>query len=187
MIAPNEQIAGRARTPMAGVETMCAEFDDQATKLETQIAALESDLEEVKAKHLPILKRQAAVVARREAELTAAIEANPGLFVKPRTVTLHGIKAGFSSSVGKVAFDDSDTVVRLIRRLRKDDAELFIHKKEEPNKAALKTLTTDELARLGCRIEGAGDVVTVKRVAGDVEKLIKKLIEKMVEAMIDQK
>ena len=34
------------------------------------------------------------------------------------------------------------------------------------------------------RIEDAGDVVVLKRVAGDVEKLVNKLIEKMVSAMV---
>lgn len=184
MIAPHESLAGRTIAPLAGIEILCSRFDAESAELEQLITALETDLEAVKAKHLAGLKRQASVVARREAELTGAVEANPGLFIKPRTLTLHGIKAGYTSSVGKLAFDDADTTVSLIRRFRKDDADTFIRTFEEPNKDALKTLDAADLARLGCRIEGAGDVVICKRVAGDVEKLIKKLIEKLVEAMV---
>lgn len=184
MIATTESLAGRTGTPLAGIESLCARFDDEAATLEKLIAELEDDLEAVKQKHLAGLKRQAGVVARREAELTAAVEASPGAFEKPRTLTLHGVKCGYTSSPGRLAFDDATTVLAMIRKFHKDDVETFIRTNPEPNKDALKTLDATALARLGCRIEGAGDVVLVKRVAGDVEKLIKKLIEKLVEAMV---
>jgi len=175
-----------AAGPLAGIEILCAEFDEQSGKLEARIADLENDLEAVKQKHLVTLKRQAAVVARRQAELESAVEAAPGLFVKPRSYTLHGIKIGLSYTEGKLEFDDPETVVKLIKKFCKDDAATFIRTKEEPNKEALWTLEARELAALGCRIEGAGDQVLCKRMAGDVEKLIKKLIEKLVEAMVSQ-
>lgn len=187
MIANIDSGGGRpAATPLAGIESLCAEFDTQSALLETLISALETDLETVKQKHLAALKRQAAVVARRQAELESAIEAAPGLFVKPRSFTLHGIKVGLMWSEGKLVFDDADTVVKLIKKYRKEDAATFIRTKEEPNKDALWTLQPKELAGLGCRIEGEGDSVVCKRVAGDVEKLIKKLIEKLVEAMVSE-
>jgi len=184
MIATLDPVAGRAATPLADIENLCARFEDEAAALEILIAELEADLETVKQKHIAGLKRQAGVVARREAELTATVEANPGLFEKPRTIILHGIKCGFTSSIGKLVFDDAETVLKLIRRFRKEDAETFIRSTPEPNKDALKTLEAAELARLGCRIEGAGDVVIVRRVAGDVEKLLKKMMEKLVETML---
>jgi hypothetical protein len=185
MIAPNEQIAGREKN-LSGIETLCRDFDAESAKLEEMIGSLEADLDEVKNRHLAALKRQAGVVARREAELTSAIEAAPSLFVKPRTATMHGVKVGLSSSVGKLAFDDEDTVVGLIKRHFGVDSDLYIHTTEKPNKDALKTLSIGQLAKLGCRIDGAGDVVVCKRVAGDVEKLINKLIEKLVEAMVGE-
>jgi hypothetical protein len=187
MIAQTESLAGRAgNTPLAGIESLCAEFDEQSAKLESLITDLESDLEAVKQKHLGALKRQAAVVARRQAELESAIEAAPALFIKPRSFTLHGIKVGLTYTEGKLVFDDAETVVKLIKKFRKEDAATFIRTKEEPNKDALWTLDKKDLAALGCRIEDTGDVVVCKRVAGDVEKLIKKLIEKLVEAMVSQ-
>ena len=88
-------------------------------------------------------------------------------------------------SSGSLQFDDEETVISLIKKYRKDDADTLIRKTEAVNKDALRTLTAVELAKLGCKIEGAGDVVVLKRVAGDVEKLINKLITKLVEAMVD--
>ena len=186
-IDPTASRPGQAlASPLAGLEILCARYDEESTQLESLIAALEADLEAVKQKHLGALKRQASVVARREAELQSAIEANGSLFVKPRSVTLHGIKVGLTYSKGCLEFDDADTVIRLIKKLHKAEADTFIRTKEEPNKEALWTLSVDQLAQLGCRIEGVGDQVICKRVAGDVEKLIKKLIEKLVEAMVNQ-
>ena len=179
-----EQVAGRQVT-LAQIETGCERYEKGSAVLEQLIADLEVDLEAVKQKHLRAIKKQAAEVAHLEAELQSLIESAPGLFVKPRTVTVHGVKVGYTLSAGRLEFDDEETVISLIKKFRKEDAELFIRKTEEVNKDALKTLTAEELKKLGCKIEGAGDVVVLKRVAGEVEKLINKLIAKLVEAMVE--
>lgn len=169
------------------IETLCANYDGECATLEEQIAALEADLEAVKQKHLRGLKKQAAVVAVAEAELHGAVESAPQLFVKPRTLTVHGVKVGFTSSVGKLTWEcEDETVIAAIRRIYGRSAGDYIRTKEEPNKDAIKLLPAEELKKIGCAIEGAGDVVICKRVAGDVEKLVNKLIEKLVEAMVDK-
>ncbi len=165
------------------LDNQTRDYEAECVRLEDFIAALESDLESVKRKHLTGLKRQAGVVASREAELQVAIEASPGCFIKPRTFTLNGIKIGFTLSVGSINWDDDAQVVALIKKLRPEEIATLIRCTEEPNKNALKSLTEADLKKLGCRIEGAGDVVVLKRVAGDVEKLVNKLIEKLVAAM----
>lgn len=166
------------------IESLCKQYDEESVVLEEMIASLESDLAEVKQKHLAPLKQQARVVARREAALHSAIEAAPELFQRPRTATLHGIKVGFTLSAGRLVFDDADTVVKLIKKHFSEDVDIYVRKYEEPNKDLLKSLSIEDLTRLGCRIEGVGDVVVLKRVAGDVEKLINKLIDRLVEAMV---
>lgn len=168
---------------LGDIEKLADCFNESATRLEEGIAALEADLEKVKQKYLGSLKKMAGIVAGCEAELRAAVEANPGLFEKPRTIVAHGIKFGFSVSEGRLVFDDADTVVALIKRWRPEDLGTLIRTKEEPDKDALKALDVAELKKIGCRIEGAGDQVLVKRTAGEVEALINKLIKKLVEAM----
>lgn len=184
MIANIDPVGGRAIS-FTDIEKLSRAYDEAAARLEESIAALEADLETAKQQHLRNIRRQAATVAAAEAELHSAVESAPDLFVKPRTVTVHGVKCGFVLSEGKLVFDDADSVLAAIRKYRKDDAESLIRTKSEPNKDSLKRLPAVELARLGCRIEGAGDQVLVKRVAGDVEKLIDKLIVKLVEAMVE--
>ena len=98
--------------------------------------------------------------------------------------SLHGTKIGYLNSVGSVTYADEARVVQLIGKHFPDRLEELVKTERTPRKDALRTLSGPELARLGCRIEGAGDLIVVKRVAGDVEKLINKLIEKLVTAMV---
>lgn len=186
-ISGNETAGNAGRTgsvSLGNIERLCAEYDREATQLESLISGLETDLSAAKAKHLPALKRQAAVVARLAADLHSLIETAPHLFTKPRTLTLHGIKVGYTVAEGRLVWDcEDETLLARIRAQYGKLAEDFIHTKLVPNKDALKALDAKSLAKLGCRIDGAGDVVVLKRVEGDVEKLINKLTEKLVEIM----
>ncbi|GEM_PF-663392 len=190
MISSTENLAGvlafnRARA-ITEMEPLCAAYDAQCIKLEEMIGDLESDLEAVKQKHLRGLKKQAGVVAACEAELYGAVEGSPRLFDKPRTMILHGTKIGFANSVGSVVIDDDAQTVKLAEKHFPDRFDELVKTECTPRKDALRTLSEKDLAKLGCRIEGCGPVVIVKRVAGDVEKLINKLIEKLVGAMVKE-
>lgn len=122
------------------LEKLCAGFEDTGATLEALLADFEKDLQEVKLKHLPALKRQAGVVARRQAELIKAVEAGAHLFEKRRTLTIHGIKVGFTHSNGKLTFNNPAAVVRAIKQFYGEAAGTYIHSSEEPDKDALKKL-----------------------------------------------
>ena len=184
MISTNEALGGSSRT-LNEIEPLCAGYDAECVKLEDMISHLEADLEAVKTKHLAALKRQARVVASREAELHSAVEASATLFNKPRTHVMHGTKVGMANTIGSVVFEDEAQVVKLVEKHFKARFDELVKTEHTPRKDALRQLTEAELAKLGCSVEGAGEVVVVKRVAGDVEKLINKLIEKLVSAMVD--
>lgn len=176
--------AGGTRTPLATIETLCSGYDAECAKLEEQIRALEKDLTEVRDRHMTRLKRQAGVVAAREAELLSTVAENPDVFERPRTLTIHGCKVGFTVCDGRVVWDDEETVLGLIHKRLPDQEDVLVRTTKAVNKDAVKQLPAVELARIGCRIEGAGDVPLVKRVGGEVEKLVRRLTDKMVEAMV---
>jgi hypothetical protein len=111
--------------------------------------------------------------------------AGTSMFVKPKTLTIHGVKVGYTTSQGKLVFEDEATVIKLLKKYHKDDIDWLIRTIEEVNMDGVKTLSAEALERLGCRIEGAGEKVLCKRVSGEVEKLINKLISKLVEAMVE--
>lgn len=159
----------------------------QSAKLDSLVAELESDLEEVKRRHLKRIKSQAGVVASAEAVLRSSVEANPELFRKPRTLTVSGIKFGYTTSDGRVTYTDADAVIRAIRRKFTDEvADGLIRTKEEPNKDAIKALSAEDRTAIGCTIEGAGEMVLVKRTAGEIDAMINKLMRTMVESMVEE-
>ena len=110
--------------------------------------------------------------------LRAKVDAHRDLFEKPKTWTLHGIKLGLQKGKGSLDWDDSDALVARIRKqFPEDEAALLIRVKEEPIADALKELDAKSLARLGVRVEETGEVVVVRAVDGDVEKLLKTLLK----------
>ena len=188
MIAPTEQIASGPAAKLSRsvkeLEPLCSAYDVECVELEIKIAQLEADLEIVKQNHLPGLKRQAATLASREADLFSAIENAPDLFLKPKTLIIAGTKIGFANSIGAVEFEDEDFVVSQVRKLLPERFETLVKTKYTPRKDSLRELDEKILGKLGCKVTGAGPVVVVKRVSGDVEKLINKLIEKLVGALV---
>lgn len=187
MIA-NIETTGGLEVSLGSIETACGRYDAAANELDTMIAELEQDLDDVRRKHLKRLKAQAGIVAAREAELRSQVEAKPELFVKPRTFILHGVKVGLTDSKGKLVWDIEDhELVALLKRKFKENDEWkdYVISKDVPSKEALRALDATALVKLGLRIEGAGDSIVVKRTAGDVEKMMDKLIEKMVSSMVE--
>src|SRR6185295_14068513 len=105
------------------------------------ISALEADLDAVKQKHLRQLKAQAGIVAACEAALHSAVENTPGLFQKPRTFILHGVKVGLTQSKGKLIWDmdDDELVAMLKRKFKADDLwQSYVIEKLSPSKEALR-------------------------------------------------
>lgn len=167
--------------------TFASILEAQSAKLDGLVAELEKDLEQVKRNHLRRIKAQAGVVASAEAVLRSAVEGNPELFIKPRTLTASGIKFGYTSSDGRVTYTDAEDVIKAIRnKYTEDIASRLIRTKEEPNKDNIKTLSADELASIGCTIEGAGEVVLVKRSGGEIDAMINKLMRTMVQSMVEE-
>ncbi len=184
-----DQNAGTLAMTLGEIEKLTARLADASTALDDQLAEYERELQAVNDKHLRPLKRLAAETAASMAELHSAIEGGPHLFIKPRTITLHGFKIGFSYSKGKLVIADEETTIKLLRKKFPELAEALIRTEEEVNKDGVKTLGLAEkqLSALGMSIDGAGDGVLIDRAAGDIEKLIAKLTKKLVEATIDAK
>ncbi len=179
------ETGGSRPVTLGQIETACNEYELESAALEKQIDNLDADLAEVKRKHMAALKRQAAVVANREAFLRDLVESNPELFKRPRTMIVAGVKIGFTASAGKVEFtDDEENVIRRITRFLEADAANLIRVTREVNKDAVRNLPAADMAKIGCKIEGACDTVLVKRMAGEVEKLINKLITKLTETLV---
>ena len=159
------------------IEALTLKYSNARGKLACDVRALQGMIDEAKRSFMPAIKRHVAAAKDAEALLHTAIEGSPALFVKPRTVTIMGIKVGFQKGKGKISFDDADKVVALIEKHLPELAEALIVETKKPIKDALLNLSVDELKKIGCRVTGTGDQVLIKDTTSDVDKLVAALLE----------
>lgn len=166
---------------------MSNEFDsiDKAAKalraardtLTDRASTLNEELEAAKRRAMRGLRASVAQVAQAQADLLAAIAEAPQLFVRPRSVVLHGVKLGYQKGKGKIDWEDDAKVVKLIRKHFSDQFDVLVKTSEEPIKAALGNLSVDELKRIGVTVESTGDVAFAKDTTAAVDKLVKALLK----------
>ena len=162
---------------MIEIEQHTKAFADRRAALADIVAELNGGIEALKRKHLPVIKRRVAAAAEAHAALTEAIGESAELFVKPKTVVMHGIKVGYAKGKGKIDFEDGDQVVRLIRKHCADMADVLIVTTEKPSKDALQQLDVATLKRLGCTVDESGDQVVIRPTDSNVDKLVKALLK----------
>jgi len=159
------------------IERLAKEYADWREQLIDCVRALNEEVGAVKREHIPAIKRKVAAVAERQAVLKAAIEESEGLFKKPRTMIIHGIKVGFQKAKGEMKWFDVNQVVRLIKKHFPDLVETLIKTTETPVKAALGQISAADLKRIGVTIEADGDVVVIKGTDSEIDKFVEALLK----------
>lgn len=168
---------------LTDIQTAAKKFADARARLGTAVTALNSQLEALKRQMMPHIKEQLANTASRMCELQHLIETNPGLFDKPRTQIFHGIKLGFRKGSGGIDWEDDTKVVELIRKhFTKPQADLLIKTTEKPIAKALADLDVTDLKKIGCTVESTGDVVVIRPVDSEVDKIVNALLKDALEA-----
>jgi hypothetical protein len=164
-------------TNIITIEQSASAYAAARAKLADAVLQLQEAIENLRKSNLPRIKRNLARVAELESELKALVQAAPHHFVRPKTLVLHGIRIGFEKGKGAISISDEDQVVQLIRKRLPDLAEALIKTTEKPVKAGLKSLTVQQLKAIGCTVEETGDMVVVRAVDSDVDKLVKALLK----------
>lgn len=158
------------------IEDLTRTYARAREELSGRVSDLEAELARVKRGRIRGIRGSLARALDARGALAAAIERGKGLFVKPRTMTVDGIRVGFAKQKGKVEWDDEDQVVKLIDKHFPEQAETLTKMKRTPVKGALVNLTAAELKKIGCRITESGDVVVIKPQDSEVEKLVDKML-----------
>jgi hypothetical protein len=140
------------------------------------VATAQAEIDAVKSAHIPTIQQLTTDVANVADMLYAAVEASPGLFTKPKTQVLFGIKVGFAKQPGKISWADVNQVVKLIKKHLPDQADVLIKTTEKPVKAALNGLPGTDLKRIGVTVTDAGDRAIVTPVDTDLDKLVAALL-----------
>ncbi len=167
--------------PLAEIELKTKAYAAERAVLSERVAQLNEARDSLTRKAMPGIKSALARAAEQQAELRAAIEAAPGAFEKPRTHIFHGIKVGYRKGAGKVTFDDGDQVLKLIKKHLPDQADALIKTTEKPNKEAIAGLPVGDVKKIGCAIEGTSDVVEIKPVDSEVDKIVSALLKEATE------
>ena len=162
---------------MEQIDRLCSDYFEIREDLTNRVAILEEELEVVRKKHMRGIKHCIRSAAEQTAVLQMEIEDSRELFGRPKTLVLHGIKVGFVKGKGKLEWEDDDTVVRLIKRHFPDQAEVLIKTTEKPRKDALNALTVSELKKIGVTAEETGELVVVRAVDTDVDKIVRALLK----------
>jgi len=159
------------------IERSTKAYADARDKLAATLQKLEDQIEALKRQYMPGIKVQVGIAKEMEAHLKAELEDSKSMFVKPRTLIMHGIKVGFEKGKGRLEITDNDQVVRLIEKHFPDQADILIQIRKKPIKKALANMTVAELKKLGITVEETGDVVVIKPVDSLIEKLVDKLLK----------
>jgi hypothetical protein len=138
---------------------------------------------EIKSAIAPILERYkdtidlyayAESLARTELEGTLAIA--PNLFVKPRSLSVDGVRCGYMKAPDSLDWDDEGDVIARIKALRPDLVPLLVRSRESLVIDALLGLERKDLVALGIRTVTGVDAYFVSVGDNDAEKLTKIVI-----------
>jgi hypothetical protein len=159
------------------IEDITTRYATARGQLTDAVIALNQELDAVKRKHMPTIKRKLAVAAGFHNDLDNAIRESAHCFHRPRSVVIMGIRVGMQKSKGLITWDNDDQVVKLIRKHCPDEFDLLVKTTETPVKAALAQKSAADLKRIGVTVSGAGDEVLIKPVDGAVDKLVAALMK----------
>lgn len=168
------------------IEKLAKEFSEARDILKDRVTLLERNIDDAKKKMLPGIRRAVETAKEKQAKLSASIDDSPDLFVKPRTMTLFGIRFGIEKQKGKLEWEDKGVVVKLIKKLFPDSWETYIKVKEDPMKKTLATLPSGDLKKLSIQITETGDAVIIKPVDSEVDKLVDALLNEKKEIEEDE-
>lgn len=166
------------QTPMGRIEYLTRRYAESRDELTAKVEEVQAEIDRATRRAMPQIKRLVRDVADAHDKLQAAVEASPELWAgKRRTVIVAGVRVGMAKGKGKIAWDDPEQVVRLIRRHFPGQADVLIRVKEEPVRKSLTNLTVAELRKIGCEVEDTDDQVVIKPTDSTVDKLVDALLK----------
>jgi len=160
------------------IEKMAKEFSDARATLRERVEVLEEGMLALKKRYLPGIRNAVEKAKEIREKFSNAIGDSDDLFIKPRTMTLFGIRFGIEKQKGKIEWEKGAVpgIVKLIKKLFPDSWETYVKVDEKPMKKTLATLPSGDLKKLGIQVMETGDAVVIKPVDSEVDKLVDALL-----------
>ena len=163
---------------MQEIERLSAEYARRRDDLRATVDAAQAELDRVKRSHRAALRRRAGAAANARAELLSAVQAAKGLFAKPRTRLLSGIRVGWLKRPGRVEVEDEPAAIAAIRRkLGVEQADRLIQVREKLNRRALRDLSARDLMRIGAVAVMDFDEPVAIPADSEIDKLVDALLD----------
>ena len=170
------------------IEKLAKEFSDARKTLRNRVEVLDEGLRALKKRYLPGIRSAVEIAKEKQTSLSDSIAESRDLFVKPRTMTLFGIRFGIEKQKGKLEWENGAVpgIVKLIKKLFPDSWEIYVKVKEDPRKKTLATLSSSDLKKLGIQVTETGDAVVIKPVDSEVDKLVDALLNEKKEEIEEE-
>ena len=143
-------------------------------------ALLQAEIKDVIA---PILERYmatldgyAAAEAAAHATLTELLVRSPHLFIKPRSLAVDGVKAGYRKAEDTLDWDEDEVVAKRILALLPQQYDLLVRTQVSLVADALGALDAEDLRKIGVRTVTGADAHFITVGDNDAEKLTKLVI-----------
>lgn len=162
---------------LGDIEKLTKAFSEARQQLADRVRSLEDELQAIKRRRMPGIKNAVNAVMAQQSGLKAAVEGSTALFIKPKTIILHGVKVGFQKAKGKISWADDAQVVKLIKKHLPDQADVLIKTTEKPLKDALINLPAADLKKIGVTVEETGDQVIIKATDSEIDKFVDNLLK----------
>jgi hypothetical protein len=159
------------------IETLARAYARARSVLSERVQLLDEELRRVNQSRRRGIKAALNETLDAKAKLETAVSTNRYLFTKPKTVTIDGIRVGLMKQKGKIEYSDEAQVIKLIRKVLPEQADVLIQHKESVVKSALGSLSTAELKKIGCSVKDADESVVIKPQDSDLDKLLEKLLD----------
>lgn len=161
---------------LVAIDVAAKAYSQSRETVAERVATYNKEIAAVNRRLLPGIKSASVNAKFFQANLTEQVQAHADLFVKPRTMTLHGIKLGFQKGKGTIEWADDEKLADKIEKLLPELAETLVKTTRKPIAKALQTLDVKTLRALGCTVEETGDFVVVRAVDTAVDKLVARIL-----------
>lgn len=168
-------------TTLKEIEVRAEAYDLAREHLKGLVQTLTDGIGALHREQLPAIRRAVKRAAAHHDALRSLIESSPELFVKPRTLIMHGIRLGYQKGKGALEWDDEERVLQRIRSQLPEQAEYLIACKYAPVRDSMLRLPAADLKKLGVRIAGDGDEIVIRPVDGAVEKVANALLKSAID------
>ncbi len=173
-------------TTMQEIEALTKVYSDEREALRERLQVLRDEFEQSRREHMDGIKTGLARVAAAHDLLLQVITDNPGLFEKPRSQVLNGLRVGWRKNKESVAYANAERTVALIEQHLPDRAATLINVEKTPIAAAIARLTERDQLVIGVSIKDGIDAPFIAPAGDEFDKLMKALLKNREEAAAEE-